>query len=245
MCLRTSRMPLSGPMWTQSSSAWRRSVAATCPSVGGVGQRPTGERRLQVAEQPRPAQAAPSDHDAVAPGLGDHGERVRRAEDVAVAQHGQLGRQRVAQPGDRGPVGRPRVALRRRARVQGDGRDPGVGGDPAGLEVGAVLVVDPDPHLDGDGHRPGVADRGAHDPLEQPPLVGQRRPAAAPRDLGDRAAEVEVDVVGQVVARRPCAPRPRPSPGRRRRAAASAGARRRRRRSCGTSAGCARPGRGT
>ena len=62
-----------------------------------------------------------------------------------------------------------------------------------------MLVVDPDPHLDGDGHGPGVVDGGAHDPVEEPPLVGQRRPAAPARDLGDGAAEVEVDVVGQVL----------------------------------------------
>ena len=69
----------------------------------------------------------------------------------------------------------------------------------ARLEVGVVVVVDADPVFD--GHRDvgafGAAHRRADDLAEQLPLVGQRRAAAATGDLGHRAAEVHVDVVGE------------------------------------------------
>ncbi len=56
---------------------------------------------------------------------------------------------------------------------------------------------------------------------KQPALVGQRAAAPLAGDLGHRAAEVQVDVVGEVLAARPCArPRARRR-GRRRRAAAT------------------------
>ena len=50
---------------------------------GGVGRRAAGERGREVAEQPRPAQAAAPDDDAVASGLGDHRQRVRRADQMS------------------------------------------------------------------------------------------------------------------------------------------------------------------
>jgi hypothetical protein len=88
-----------------------------------------------------------------------------------------------------------------------DGLRPGVDGAPSGVEEGVPLVVDADAHLTVTGSGPGVVDGGAHDRLEQPPLVRQRRPAPLAGDLGDRAAEVHVDVVGQVAPRPRCAPR--------------------------------------
>ena len=57
-------------------------------------------------------------------------------------------------------------------------------------------------------------------------LPGQRRSPALAGDLGHRAAEVEVDVVGAVLGDEHARPRRRRSPGRRRRAGSSAGARR-------------------
>ena len=60
MCLRTSRMPLSGPMWTHSSSACRRRVTATCPSVGGVGSgRPANAASRSPNSHGRPRQPRP------------------------------------------------------------------------------------------------------------------------------------------------------------------------------------------
>src|SRR4051795_8473425 len=50
--------------------------------------RTAGERGGEVGEQPGPPQAATADHHAVAPRLPDHLQRVVRAPDVAVAEHG-------------------------------------------------------------------------------------------------------------------------------------------------------------
>ena len=70
-----------------------------------------------------------------------------------------------------------------------------------GIQVGDVVGVDADPHLHGDRH--GVRRRLAHDrgddAAEQVGLPRQRRAAALAGDLGHRAAEVEVDVVGAVL----------------------------------------------
>ena len=75
------------------------------------------------------------------------------------------------------------------------------GGDPAGVEMGAVIVVDADPELD--RHRDvgalGGSDGRRDDLAEQRALVGDRRPPALAGHLGHRAAEVEVDVVGAVL----------------------------------------------
>lgn len=109
------------------------------------------------------------------------------------------GRHLLFEGGDGRPVGGAGVALGGGAGVQGDrGGTLGLG-DPAGVEVGVVVVVDPDPELHGD--RDVGAGAGPHggrdDPAEQSALVGQRGAAAAAGDLGHRAAEVGVDVVGQ------------------------------------------------
>ena len=49
--------------------------------------RSPGEGVGEVAEQPRPAEAAAAHDDAVAAGLGQHRQRVVRLPDVAVAEH--------------------------------------------------------------------------------------------------------------------------------------------------------------
>ena len=81
------------------------------------------------------------------------------------------------------------------------GREPGV-------EIGEVLVVDAHPHLHRDRDvAPGtLGDDGGDDGAEEVALPGQGRAAALAGDLGDRAAEVEVDVVG------PCLLYTSPSP---------------------------------
>ena len=73
-------------------------------------------------------------------------------------------------------------------------------GDAPGVEEGVQAVVDADAQLDGDGRPAGTADRGADDVAEQRTVHRQRRPAALAGDLGDRAAEVEVDVIGPLLA---------------------------------------------
>ena len=75
--------------------------------------------------------------------------------------------------------------------------------DQAGVEEGLMLLVDPDPGLD--GHRHAELVRGTHrlphDGAQPVPLVGQHAPAALAGDLRHRAAEVEVDVADGEVPR--------------------------------------------
>ncbi|SKY76451.1 Uncharacterised protein [Mycobacteroides abscessus subsp. abscessus] len=74
-------------------------------------------------------------------------------------------------------------------------------GDAPGVEVRVMLVVDSDAELDGDGDvgALGRFDRGCDDSLEQGALVGDRRAATLAGHLRDRAAEVHVDVVGEIL----------------------------------------------
>ena len=87
--------------------------------------------------------------------------------------------------------------------MKGDrGRAP-VLGDGPGLQEGDVLVVDPDPQLDGDRDRAGGIDGGPDDAGEQGPVHGEGRPRPLPGHLAGRAAEVEVDVVDADLVHQP------------------------------------------
>ena len=108
----------------------------------------------QVAEQPRPAQAAAAHDHAVAARRPHHAQRVLRLPDVAVAEHRDA-RHGLLQPRDRVPTRLAVVELRRRAGVEPDGRAALVLADAPGVQVGEVLVVDPDPELDRHRHVAG------------------------------------------------------------------------------------------
>ncbi|ETJ01865.1 MAG: hypothetical protein Q605_AUC01042G0003 [Actinomyces urogenitalis DORA_12] len=96
-----------------------------------------------------------------------------------------------------------------RTPVQGQGRDPGVLGGAGGVEIGLMLLVDADAHLDGHRHLAlapaqthpllGSAHHLAQDRVQQVLLPRQRRPTTFAGHLGHRAAEVEVNVVSQVL----------------------------------------------
>src|SRR5699024_5511370 len=103
--------------------------------------------------------------------------------------------------GDLAPVGVAGITLRGGASVQGDGGGTLVGSDASGVEVGAVLVVDADTHLHGDGNvRPLRGFNGGGDDVaEEAPLVGQGRATATAGHLGHGAAEVHIDVVSHVL----------------------------------------------
>ena len=101
---------------------------------------------------------------------------------------------------DRRPVRLTGVHLRGGARVQGDPGNPLIRGDPGGVPVGQVVLVDPHAHLDRDRPTIGIVDRRTHDRTEQIQLPRQRRATSAPRDLGHRTPHVQVDVVGHVLA---------------------------------------------
>ena len=161
--------------------------------------RAAGERVLDVGEQPGPALASAPHGHAGAAGLAHHVEGVVRAPDVAVAEHGNI--QRRDELADAAPVGVPAVVLGGGPGVQGDGRAALLLGDMAGFEEGLMVVVDADADLRGDRD----ISRRAHrdDPLqqfaEQVGLPRQRRSAAATGDLGHRAAEVQVHVIGHML----------------------------------------------
>ena len=76
-----------------------------------------------------------------------------------------------------------------------------VAGDLGGLQVGHVVLVDADAHLHGQRDIAlGGLGRGCfNDRGVEVGLPGQRRAAALACDLGDRAAEVQIDVVRQVL----------------------------------------------
>src|SRR5690606_845776 len=70
----------------------------------------TAERRREITEQPRAAEAASPDHDTVASGLLDHAHGVRGAPDVAVAEHRDA-RDGLLEGRDGAPVGVARVEV--------------------------------------------------------------------------------------------------------------------------------------
>ena len=99
----------------------RGDLAEARAAVAATGSSPR-EGRRQVAEQPRPAEAAAADDDARGAGLLDHPERVGGLPDVAVAEHRDV--DVLDEAGDRVPVGGAGVALDRRTPVQRDRRAP-------------------------------------------------------------------------------------------------------------------------
>ena len=154
------------------------------------------EGGLQVCEEPRAALAAAANDDAVHTGLLDHGNGVFGGPDISVAQHRHV-RERFAQLGDGVPVGLAGIELRGGAAVQGHCCHTGVAGNLAGLAESEVVLVDALAHLDGqrDLALGGLPDRGLDNCRKQVQLPGQCRAAALAGDLGNRAAEVQVDVV--------------------------------------------------
>ena len=133
----TGADPRSSPKSRHSRSGWARIMAPISPRPGrGLGRAP-GKASARSRKSHGPAEAAPADHHAVAPGGRHHGQGVGRLPQVAVAED-RDGGDRLLESGDGRPVGRARVELLGRAGVQGDGGHPFGLGDPAGLEVGEV-----------------------------------------------------------------------------------------------------------
>src|SRR5699024_10913158 len=122
-------------------------------------------------------------------------------ENIAIAEHRHAAVHVLHEAGDLAPVGVAGITLRGGASVQGDGGGTLVGSDASGVEVGAVLVVDADTHLHGDGNvRPLRGFNGGGDDVaEEAPLVGQGRATATAGHFGHGAAEVHIDVVSHVL----------------------------------------------
>ena len=160
-----------------------------------------GERVGQIAEQPRPAEAAAADDDPIDSGLSAPSAAHRLASQMSPLPSTGMATW-VLQRRDRLPVGLARVGLLRRSAVQGDSRAAGLLRDPAGIQKCLVIMVDADPGLDRDGY--GVAccrvHGGGQDHPQPVALVRQRRATALAGDLRHRAAEVQVHVVHAVLA---------------------------------------------
>ena len=187
-------MPPTSPLQATRRSAWSRMTSLTQPSRGaGCTSRPAKASTRSRNSHGRPEAAAADDH-AVAAGLGEHRQRVVGLPDVAVAEHRDRGDVGL-EGGDGVPPRRAAVELLGGAGVERDGRHALLLGDPAGVEVGEDRVVDAHAELDRDGDRPGRRHRGPDDVAQQRAVHGERRAAALPGDLRDRAAEVHVDVV--------------------------------------------------
>ena len=172
----------------------------------GACRRPV-ERRHDVREEPRPPLAAAAHHDAVAASGANHPQRVIPGPDVPIAEHRQGCR--LLETGDRLPIRLARIMLTSRSAVQGDGRDAGILRRARDVHEGLMILVDADAGFNRHRHgvlavrRPRGLVAGAHslaqDRRQQILLPRQRRASAFARDLGRRTAEVEVDVVGQVL----------------------------------------------
>ena len=83
--------------------------------------------------------------------------------------------------------------------MERDGCDAGILGDATGVEVGEVIGVDALAHLHGQRDVACGARRARDDVTEELELPRQRSAAALAGDLGDRASEVQVDVVRAVL----------------------------------------------
>ena len=200
MCLRMSRMPLSSPKCAANSWPCRRMMAATSPRVGGVaGVVPVNAAESSANNHGRPRQPRPmtTPSHPVAAIIASASSASKMSPLPSTGTVGDV----LLEQGDLLPVGGSRVALRRGAGMQRHGGRALLGGDPARVQVGVMGVVDADAELH--GHRYVRALGGAHrrgdDLAEQPPLERQRGAAPAPGDLGHRAAEVHVDVVGHAL----------------------------------------------
>ena len=157
-----------------------------------------------VAEDPGTSLGTAPDADAIAAGALEHVQGIGSLEDVAVTKDGDV--EQVLQACDFVPVGLTRVVLVLGARVQGERGGAQLLRGQCGVRRGLVFGVDADTDLDGHGDLaphalPGLV-RGAHDGAdevgEQVTLPGQGRSPALLRHLGDGAAEVQVDMVGEV-----------------------------------------------
>ena len=102
--------------------AWSAITSTTSPSGGGGGAGRPANTASEVAEQPRPAEAAAADDHAVAAGRAHHRHGVGGLPDVAVAEHRDR-RDVGLELADGVPAGVAGVVLLGGAGVQGDRRD--------------------------------------------------------------------------------------------------------------------------
>ena len=157
------------------------------------------ESRCELAEEPWPTEASTAHDHTRAARLLHHRERISRTEDVAIAEHREA-IELLDKPRDSGPVGRSAVHLSGGAAMQCHPRHTGVTSNAPRVQVGEVILIDPLAHLH--RHRDAIrrgCNGSTHDVGEEVALPGQGAPAPLARDLGHRAAEIQVHVVGEVL----------------------------------------------
>ena len=122
----------------RAARAWSTITAAANAERTRRRRRAAGEHLEQVAEQPRPAEAAAADHDAVAPGVAHHRRRRRRPPRCRRCRARGSTSTCCLELADRVPAGVAGVVLLDGAGVQGDRHDALVGADRTGPQVGAA-----------------------------------------------------------------------------------------------------------
>eukprot|EP00963_Diacronema_lutheri_P001944 scaffold126_cov315-Pavlova_lutheri.AAC.41 len=147
-----------------------------------------------LPEQPGPAQASSSHHDAAGSGFVHHLHCVHRFFHVPVSDDGDG--ERVDHFGDGFPVHGRAVELIRRPRVQGHARRAGVLCGHSGGHVRQRFQGESHPQLDRHRHSTRAIHCGSHQGMQQLRLERDGRTASFTRDFSHGTSEVEVDVCG-------------------------------------------------
>ena len=155
-----------------------------------------------IAENPRPSLRTAANRNPIAPGLTHHRNRIRGLENVTITEdrniQGFLDARNVI------PMRLARVMLGLGARMDRHGRRTKFLGDLRSLKAGFVSAINS--HADLDRHRDLAAtrvpahaclrDNGAQQVGVEVAFPRKRRSPALSRHFGDRATEVQVDMVG-------------------------------------------------
>ena len=155
----------------------------------------SSEGSCQVAEKPRPAEAAASNDHPVTPCLGHHLQRIFGLPEVTVAQHGNV--HCLFELCDAGPISSAGVGLLHSSSVQRDCGCSFLLSDKPCVKEGLVGLVNADPSFDRDGNPELICcpHGGANDGAQPVAFVGQNPSSTLACDLGDGTAEIEVDMM--------------------------------------------------
>ena len=142
--------------------------------------------------------AATANRNAGATGFGNHGKRIVRTPNIAVAEHWNV--KRFDQLANPAPVGVPAVIFGGGTRVQGHRLAAFLLRDMARFQERFMLMVDADADFSRHRHVGSIADldHTLDDLAKQIRLPRQSRSAAASGHFRHGASEVQIDMVGHV-----------------------------------------------
>ena len=143
-----------------------------------------------LGEQPRSAHGAARDHDAVASGFRQHGQRVRRRVYVAVCQYGYANR--LLDSPDDSPVDAGRIALRARAPVDAQHGGACRFADPRQLRGVERGLVKAGAQLDRDGKRLRRPHNRLHDASGECRIAHQSAAFPVSDNFADGTAHVDI-----------------------------------------------------